>query len=156
MLIICTRRDFIYTFAAAAAGAVLAVLLLLLVFVLRRRGRSRRGAAAGGDDVRGQARATRVRDLSVGVGRRRGFCGATAAARLFLLAAGGSRRRGGDGDRRERVEWPVRSRRLMRDLGILLRGRRRVARVSLVSNRLVRWNRLHIAALFLEQRIKLK
>lgn len=144
MLIICTRWDFIYTFAAART--MLAVFILLLVF---RRRRSARGAPACRDDVRRHARATRIRNLCVGAGRGAFRC-ATAAARLFLFAAG--RWGGCKSCRRKRIDRPVRrwTRRLMWNFRIFFGRWRRIAGVCFVGDRLVGWNRLHIAALFLK------
>lgn len=145
MLIICTRWDFIYTFAATRT--VFAVLILILLFVLRRRRGAWWCAPARRDSVGGHIRATRVRNLCAG---RRAFRRAAAAARLFLLAVG----RWGGCDRRSRQRiygstgwW---TRRLMRNFRILFRWRRRIARVRLVIDWLVGWNRFHVAALFLK------
>lgn len=148
MLIICTRWDFIYTFAATRT--VLAVFVLLLVFRWRRRWCSRGTATTGRDNIRRRTRSTRIGNWCVGA--RRGALRGAAATRLFLLAAGRRRRRCHEGCWCERIHWAIRrARRLMRHVGVLLGRRWRVRRVGFVRNGFVRWNRLHISSLFLQE-----
>lgn len=84
MLIICTRWNFIYTFAATRAmfAVLVLVLILLFIFIFRRRRRVSRSAPASGDAVRRYIWAAWVRNLSSWA-RRRALC---CAARFFLLA----------------------------------------------------------------------
>lgn len=164
MLIICTRGDFIYTFTATAWAVLpilflllllvlIFILLLVLIFVFRRRRCSRvASTAACRDNIRRLTRTTWVRNLCAGVWWRAFSC-TTTAAWLLLFTTGRWR---WEGSCREGIKGTIRRpRRLMRELGIFFRRRSRVARIRFVGNRLVRWNRLYIASLFLEQKIKL-